>query len=259
MISLFRTLFLTLLVVISGSLRTALAQPVIGISASVSQNGTMRLSADYADAVRKAGGIPIVLPEVRSEEEADKLLGLVDGLVMTGGADIQPAYYGESVLSETVECVPVRDSSDFLLVRTALRRALPILGICRGAQVLNVALGGSLYQDLPTQCGVRHYQRQPDETPSHPILLERGSWLYGILQRDTLAVNSFHHQSVKRPGKGVRICARGLDGVVEAFEGERIIGVQFHPEKLMAGGDDTFLPLLQDFIRLAGQPKSIEP
>lgn len=227
--------------------------PVIGISAGWDR-GRVDVSDAYAISVRAAGGVPVVLPPVLSASEASEVLSHVDALVLTGGEDIAPARYGEEVLNATVEVNGARDTSDFLLATEALRRGLPILGICRGEQLMNVVLGGTLYQDLPGQLGVVHRQSEPDGVGTHMIYIEAGSRLRGLLGADSLMVNSFHHQAVKDPGAGVHVVARAADGVVEAWEYDgskraSILCVQFHPELLYArGGNTTFLPIFQDLV-----------
>lgn len=234
------------------------SRPVVGVSCCWDE-GRVSQSDAYLTAVRAAGGVPVVLPPVLSAEDAAAALASVDALILSGGEDIAPARYGEEVLNATVEVNGARDTSDFLLATEALRRGLPILGICRGEQLTNVVLGGSLYQDIPSQVGsaIRHRQSEPDGVPTHMIYIEAGSHLHGLLGADSLMVNSFHHQAVKDPGAGVHVVARAADGVVEAWEYDgskraSILCVQFHPELLYArGGNTTFLPIFQDLVHRA--------
>ena len=241
------------------------SSPVVGVSCCWDE-GRVSLSDAYLTAVRAAGGVPVVLPPVLSAEDAAAALASVDALILSGGEDIAPARYGEEVLNATVEVNGARDTSDFLLATEALRRGLPILGICRGEQLMNVVLGGTLFQDLPTQIGsgvngttaaIAHRQKADDGVPTHMIYIEAGSRLHGLLGADSLMVNSFHHQAVKDPGAGVHVVARAADGVVEAWEYDgskraSILCVQFHPELLYArGGDSTFLPIFQDLVHRA--------
>ena len=237
--------------------------PLIGISCGWDR-GRIDVSDAYAVAVRAAGGVPVVLPPVLSFHEAVEALSHVDALILTGGEDVDPARYGEGIWNETVEVNYRRDTSDFLLARAALDAGLPILGICRGEQLMNVVLGGTLYQDLPTQyttqktsvngtaSAIKHRQIEPDGVGTHMIYLEPDSRLREILGADSLMVNSFHHQAVKEPGAGVRVVARAADGVVEAWEYDGIVCVQFHPELLYArGGDTTVLSIFQDLVHRA--------
>ena len=298
-----------LLLLVLGGCRAG-REPVIGIS-SCWNGGRVSLDDAYPAAVRAAGGVPMILPPVHSAEEAAEALAGVDALILSGGEDVAPARYGEAVLNPTVEVNAPRDTSDFMLAAEALQREMPILGICRGSQLLNVLLGGSLYQDLPSQIGslprldlqgqggvspgqggvsqeqgwtlldgvsqdgslqgqigvspgqgaIRHFQTESDSVATHWIYIDPDSRLHALLSRDSVMVNSFHHQAVKNPGTGVRVVARSADGVVEAWEwlapqrkGKRqqrdgsILCVQFHPECLVDAGDPTFLPLFQDLI-----------
>lgn len=290
----FRSLSLMLfLSVMLAGCRSA-GKPVVGISSSWDDARVVSLNDSYVAAVRAAGGIPAVLPPVRSAAEAAEALALADALILSGGEDVDPARYGEAVLDSTVEVNAPRDTSDFLLAAEAMRRGMPVLGICRGSQLLNVFFGGSLYQDLPGQIGslpesdgrdslseptrggsrghaaIRHRQSESGSVGTHWIYIDPDSHLHCLLGRDSVMVNSFHHQAVKDPGTGVRVVARSADGVVEAWEwnGPQRAGsskrgslqhsgssrrssnicVQFHPEIFVKSGDTTFLPLFQDLI-----------
>ena len=188
----------------------------------------------------------MVLPTVRDAGAADDLLRNLDGIVFSGGEDVDPRWYGEDVWNETVEVDSLGDRSDSLLARASLAARKPVLAICRGEQLMNVILGGSLYQDLPSQreSPVRH-----SGGAMHPIGLEKGGFLAELYGPDSLTVNSFHHQAVKAAAPGVTIIARSADGVVEAFESDRIWAVQFHPEKMLQDGDGTWLPLFEAFVK----------
>ncbi len=228
---------------------------VVGISAGKSDGS---VSESYLDAVRAAGFSPVVIPYVRTAEEASEALSKVEAIVFTGGADIDPAYYGETIIPGAgVEIEAVRDTSDVLLAREALRRKLPILAICRGEQILNVVLGGSLYQDIPLQKGtaVDHSQNAPSTQPSHKIGIDGNSLLCRLFGPDSLYVNSTHHQAVKQPAPGVRITARTSDGIPEAYEAAEwhLTAVQFHPEKLIAGGDLKWAALFRQALLNHGE------
>ena len=223
-------------------------KPLIGISSSRSQSsGTIQLSPAYTDAIMKAGGTAVVLPVIYSREQADALLATLDGIVLSGGVDVAPSWYGEEPLNETVEVDIVRDYSDSLLARAALDSGKPILAICRGEQLLNVVMGGSLYQDIPSQVE-GHATHGGGAT--HKIQIDKDSFLYTIFGIESMEVNSYHHQAVKEPAPGIRITARSEDGLVEAFEADRIWAVQFHPEKSLAEGDETILPFFRAWIHL---------
>lgn len=218
---------------------------LIGITCSRSASGSAVLGAAYSEAISKAGGIPVIIPTIGTREEADAVLAELNGIVFSGGEDINPAWYGEDILNGTVETDPVRDRSDSLLARAALASGKPLLAICRGEQLLNVMLGGSLYQDIPAQIPetVGH-----GGGAIHKIGLEGGSVLARLFGPDSLEVNSFHHQAVKKPAPGVRITARSREGIVEAFETDQVLAVQFHPEKALQKGDNQWLALFEYFV-----------
>lgn len=219
---------------------------LIGISSGRSASGTVTLSKNYTEAVVRAGGAAVVLPTVRTREEADAVVRRMDGIIFSGGEDINPAWYGEDILNGTVEVNSARDRSDSLLARAALESGKRILGICRGEQLMNVILGGSLYQDLPTQVGekCRH-----GGGAFHKVGVAEGSFLAMAMGSDSLLVNSYHHQGVKAPAPGITVVARAGDGLVEGYESRRVWAVQFHPEKMLADGEESWLKLFRAFIR----------
>jgi putative glutamine amidotransferase len=194
-----------------------------------------RLREDYVRAVETAGGLPLVLAPGRPEDAAD-LLDHVSALVLTGGADIDPSLYGESRRPEVKAVFRERDQFEIALCREALRRDLPLLAICRGHQVLNVATGGTLIQDIPSQVGgaLNHDPDTERWQPAHDVRILPGTRLREILGRDRIAVNSIHHQSIKTPGRGLVVSASAVgDDVIEGIEapGRRfVLGVQWHPE-----------------------------
>ena len=223
--------------------------PVIGISCGRSASGASTLSSNYTEAVARAGGIPVIFPTVADSALAAILVKQVDGIVFSGGPDLDPSYYGETFWNETVEVDTLRDVSDLLLMRAALASKKPVMAICRGEQLMNVVLGGSLYQDLPTQYDtiVRH-----GGGTTHRIGVEKGSVLYELFGEDSLTVNSFHHQAVKQVAPGVKVTAHAADGIVEAYEyGNQVIAFQFHPEG-MARIDDAWLAPFRYFVKKAG-------
>ena len=218
--------------------------PLVGISCSQYDWQYNLLRVTYTGAIAKAGGIPVILPTVSSDEQAEQLLSKLDGIVFSGGEDVSPAWYGESVLNATVEVDTLRDVSDSLLVRAAVRSGKPILAICRGSQLLNVLLGGSLYQDIPSQL--------PDNIghggATHRIGLVSDGFLAKLFGPDSLTVNSFHHQAVKDQAPGIKIAAYAPDGIVEAWETPQVTAVQFHPEAMLAEGDTLWLKLFSSWV-----------
>ena len=229
-------------------------KPVIGISPSYSDAKVMA-NETYLTAVMRAGGVPMVLPVIKDAEMADALISCVDGLLMTGGEDVAPAYYGEDILNETVGINAPRDTTDMLLLAAARKRGLPVLGVCRGEQVANVFYGGSLWQDLPSQVGneITHRQKEPANVGTHWVYIEKGSHLHSLMKVDSIMVNTFHHQAVKRLADGFTVNARAADGVIEGYEKSGILCVQFHPEGFVSKGDDRFMPIFKDFIKKASK------
>ncbi|MCQ2158972.1 MAG: gamma-glutamyl-gamma-aminobutyrate hydrolase family protein [Bacteroidales bacterium] len=223
-------------------------KPVVGISPSMIQ-GRFGTTDGYTTAICKAGGIPVILPLVTNEKDAETVIARVDALLMTGGEDVNPALYGEEVLNSTVGVNRLRDTMDICLIRAAIKKHKPIMAICRGEQILNVALGGTLYQDIPTQIpGSQH--RQPDYIgePYHMVGLEPGSILRELFGCDSLMVNSAHHQAVKDIATGLHVTARSAEGIVEAYEGKGIIAMQFHPEALVYNGHNEYLCIFEHFL-----------
>ena len=226
--------------------------PVIGISGNF-RDGDCTLAQGYYMSVLEAGGTPVVIPPYDNEKSLVSLLDTLDGIVLSGGADIDPDYLRE----EPLDCVsvnPRRDAQELLLVHLAVARQIPVLGICRGIQTLAAALGGKLYQDIRSQhdrpC-IEHSQTIARGLPSHQVSLEKDSLLYGLFQKDTLAVNSFHHQAVKEAPAGFRVTAWGPDGIIEAMESvsfRPILGVQWHPECFLLENDRSMMPIFNWLI-----------
>ena len=185
----------------------------------------------FIDVFQELGHTVIILP-VDQPENAKNYLKIVDKIVLTGGADISPHLYGEEPDSKLETTDPIRDHFEFAAIEAALEAKKPILGICRGLQLLNVYFGGTLYQDLSqTKSQIKHRQSPtPQEIPTHHVIVEKNSTL-GFLP-ETYMVNSFHHQVVKDLGQGLRAIAHGTDGLVEAIENKekQILAVQWHPE-----------------------------
>lgn len=214
-----------------------MTRPVIGITIGYDQRraGVHLLRQDYLRSVEKAGGLPLALAPLEAGL-APELLERLHGLVLSGGSDVDPTLYGEPPHPKLGRVVRERDDFELALTREALRRELPILAICRGLQVLNVATGGTLIQDIPSQvsgAGNHDPERKRWET-AHEVRILAGTRLRAILGRDVVAVNSFHHQAVKIPGSGLVVAARSAeDRIVEAIEGPGrrfVLGVQWHPE-----------------------------
>jgi putative glutamine amidotransferase len=188
----------------------------------------------YVTRVEEAGGLPMVIPPLTDKTAIPTVLEHVDGVVIVGGEDLDPALYGEEPLESHDPIPEVRADFDLELGRALLESDHPVLGVCYGCQLLTVVSGGALWQDLPTQVGetVRHMGRWPD-LPLHPIEVRPGTRLRELLGADRLEVNSAHHQAPKRLGDGLVVSATAADGTIEAFEtpGERfLLGVEWHPD-----------------------------
>lgn len=248
-----------LVLMLLASLLQAFAQekPIIGISCNATGSAA---NFSYIDAVEKVGGIPVIIPRIDNEDDLLRIVKGIDGLLLIGGEDIAPALYGEEEIPENGEVVPWRDDYDIRLAHMAFNHNKAILGICRGIQAINVAFGGSLYQDLPIQyegLTESHRQKEPAAVGTHKIVIREGSSLAEILTEKEYMVNSFHHQAVKVPAKHFEIDAWSPEGVIESISytdgiHKTVRGVQFHPE-LMIGTSDALLPLFTDFIREAAR------
>jgi putative glutamine amidotransferase len=224
-------------------------KPLIGLVAeywaSPSKNARSRVQGQlvtYIDALQAAGGLPVLIPETLSNDDALQLYGLLDGLVLPGGGDVDPKVYGEDQHPATDSIDPERDRVELYLTRQALGDHKPFFGICRGVQVMNVALGGSLYQDLPSEypSALKHYFRAPDyerDHLGHAVQVEEESLLARCLGTPLVEVNSRHHQAARVVAPGLHVVARAPDGVIEALEMPAhpfALGVQWHPENLQA-------------------------
>ena len=232
-----------------------MTRPAIGITIGCDQRrtGLFALRKDYVRSVERAGGLPLVLAPGGPQEASD-LLSCLRGLLLTGGSDVDPILYGEGPHPKLGKVFRERDDFELALCRQALDRDLPLLAICRGHQVLNVATGGTLFQDIPSDVsgGQDHDPERDRWESAHDVDVTPGTRLREILGRDRVAVNSFHHQAVKQPGKGLVVSARSVaDGVVEGIEvpGRRFaLGVQWHPEAYWNRGAD-FHGLFEALVR----------
>jgi len=228
-------------------------KPVIGITTDVQQDGENILKNTYVQAVIRAGGLPMIVP-VGLEQDVEQLIEMFDGLLLSGGNDINPMLFNEEPHEYLGVVSPSRDSSELELARRMLKTGKPILGICRGLQVLNVAVGGTLYQDLNKQNDspiLQHIQKAPNTHCSHYVQLDKGSLLESIAGSERIQVNSYHHQSLKEVPSDFKVTGVASDGIVEAIEStdeQFVLGVQWHPEALSAAGDAVSLRIFERFI-----------
>ena len=222
--------------------------PLIGITADVASasaqvsnranDTTLFLPQRYLVAIERAGAIPVVLSSIPTKSAVRQLLSMLNGLVLSGGNfDIHPRYYGERPIKELGEIKSRRTDFELEITDQALKEDLPILGICGGAQAINVALGGSLYQDITAQLSdLGAYEHSSkNSNGGHSIQVEPGTRLFNIVKRSTLKVNTSHHQAVKHLGRGLIVNAVAKDGVIEGIESTEhgfVLGVQWHPEVL---------------------------
>lgn len=230
-------------------------RPLIGISTDVNPKRTA-VNTAYVQSVILSGGIPYMIPVTDNVEVLRQIVSQLDGIVLTGGEDIKPDYYGDTPDEKLEEVSPARDTFDLMVLKMATDRNIPILGICRGLQLMNVAFGGTLYQDLPTQhpSAINHRQKESGTIPTHPVSIIKGSKLAEITGQEMLQVNTFHHQAIRKLAPGFKVTAWAPDSVVEAIEAypvRQMLGVQFHPEIFTAAGDTTMRKLFKFLINKA--------
>ena len=238
--------------------------PLIGITTSVTVDKTPErayVNGTYIRAVQAAGGIPVLLTPHFTPEVHAALWSRLDGLVLTGGGDIEPSRFGEARHVTVDDVSPARDALELGLTLRAVKDEVPLFAICRGIQVLNVALGGTLVQDIPSEWpnALTHSQKAPRDQPTHTVKVMGESTRLGrILDAGEVEVNSMHHQAIKRLGDGLREVAWAPDGIIEGVEmpgDERfVVGVQWHPEELV--GRDQAARNLFDAIVDAARRRS---
>ena len=230
--------------------------PLIGITGNFS-DGNLSLAQGYYQSVIRAGGVPLIIPPYEDMDLLINTLDTLDGILLSGGGDINPLFLGEEPSQGLHSVNPYRDRQELMLVRLAANRQIPILGICRGIQIMNAALGGSLCQDIYTEADgtpLKHSQEMDRAFASHTINIAKDSLLYRIMRTEKLPVNSFHHQAVKAPAPGFRISATAPDGIIEAIEStehKSMLGVQWHPECFILNHDRCMMPLFGWLIKEA--------
>lgn len=242
-------------------------KPIIGISGTQLLSPTSEFEGTlvaytpqyYIDVVQDVGATPVMLP-VGTTEDAKNLVAVIDALILTGGHDVDPELYGEEPHRNLTVTFPKRDAFDLALYAAAIEKGIPVLGVCRGLQVINVYHGGSLYQDLPTQYDAElllHVQQAPFETAVHSISIESDSRLFDALGAHA-RVNTLHHQAIKQLGNDLRAVAHSQDGLVEAIESADpsidMIALQWHPE-ILATIDAANKSLFEDLVVRAQKVK----
>ncbi|HEY3133156.1 MAG TPA: gamma-glutamyl-gamma-aminobutyrate hydrolase family protein [Gemmatimonadaceae bacterium] len=230
----------------------------VAVTASIRPDGDtsrVRLTAAYVTALERAGLIPLIVPPLSSAQAAERVLDSVAGLVLTGGEDVDPARYGEKRHEKVRSVNASRDATEAALIEEARARGMPVLAICRGIQILNVALGGTLVQDIASQCetGIAHDDEGARNSRTHEIDIEPGSLIAKAVGAEHVSVNSFHHQSVKRVADGMRVTARSPDGIIEGIESTDedwwVMGVQWHPEEMTDSAEPWDRGLFKAFAK----------
>lgn len=229
-----------------------LMKPIIGVTLDWDK-GVYQVNETYIKAIIEAGGIPVCLPYVE-EEDGDQIIHAIDGLLLTGGGDIHPFFFGEEPKPKLGKVITNRDEREIQWTKLALQRNIPIFGICRGLQILNVALGGTIYQDIYAEYKgelLLHTQTCPRNEAFHFVALQEKSKLKQILKSEKIKVNSFHHQALKDVAKDLEVVGTASDGIIEAVEHKSYpfcIGVQWHPEAFAIEGMEQSKTLFQAFI-----------
>ena len=225
-------------------------KPVIGISGSliIDDSGSFAgykrsyVNNDYILSVIRNGGIPFIIPFNENEEVIKAQMEMIDGLLLSGGQDVAPKNYGEEPTPKLGDIFPERDDFEYALLKSALEAKKPVLGICRGSQIINTYFNGSLYQDL-SYIGkdvLKHNQVNSPSMVTHSVTIDKSSKLFDIFGEEKIRVNSFHHQAVKKVGEGLVMAAKAPDGIVEAIEKTDypfLVAVQWHPEMLQNSVD----------------------
>jgi putative glutamine amidotransferase len=243
--------------------------PIIGISGSLFtiDAGTLKgrervfVGQDYVQSVCLAGGVPVILPIVSDEALILQQVEMIDGLILSGGYDVHPCFFGEEPHTLLEACYPDRDAHEIQLVRLAYQLKKPILGICRGIQLINVAFGGTLFQDLSLYSSntLQHNQKARVDYAIHKVKLEEGTKLHQLFNQTCIYTNSMHHQSIQTVAPGFTINALAYDGIIEGIEkmdDSFILGVQWHPE-LMIEKDPQMLALFRTLILASSKNEAL--
>lgn len=219
--------------------------PFIGITSRELNGGETSVQSVNFKRIVKAGGVPIIVPNTYDQEMIEAYAHLLHGLLLTGGPDIDPLLFDEEPIRDLGQITPRRDFLELEITKLFYEKQKPILGICRGLQVLNVAQGGTLYQDIYAQYDgklLKHRQNAPSNYGTHFINIDKQSELYKIVEQEKIRVNSYHHQAIKDVGQEFYVSSRSSDGIIESIESNAhpfAIGVQWHPEHLEDAPSDT--------------------
>lgn len=232
-------------------------KPIIGLTSHYEHlinRKMIKVNNTFVNAVVDGGGVPIVIPIIKELRDIDRYLDLVDGLIFTGGEDVSSLFYGEEPIKEVDTICLARDKMELELFKKAYERSIPILGICRGLQLINIALGGTLYQDINVQLpnSLGHMCSHNINQGYHNINIAEDSLMFDIFNVEKLPVNSQHHQSIKKIGGNLKITSISSDGIVESIESindKFVLGVQFHPEAMIES-DNKFKKFFRYFIEI---------
>ncbi|MBE6895998.1 MAG: gamma-glutamyl-gamma-aminobutyrate hydrolase family protein [Ruminococcaceae bacterium] len=227
-------------------------KPIIGILAEIDDEKTVKIQDTYVKTVECLGGIPIVIPYTDNESTLTKFTDICDGFIFTGGADVDPKHYGEEKKETCGVIQQYRDDLELRIFNVIIKKQKPIIAICRGIQIVNVALGGTLYQDIPTEkpSDIFHQQKEPKFAMSHDVEILKGTPLHSLIGAERMQANSFHHQAIKTLGKDLEIMATADDGIIEAvyLKSDRYLrAYQWHPERIWAE-DELNRRIFEDFI-----------
>lgn len=230
-------------------------RPLIGITSSVEIDGaSFTISQDNVQAIKQAGGLPIILPNLTEEDEINEYVQTVDGLYLTGGYDVNPMEFGEEPHQYLGTVTPKRDIFEIEMIHKMLELKKPILGVCRGCQILNIAVGGDMYQDIYGQIDeelLQHAQKAPTAHGSHFVNVLKGSLLHQLTGLEKLSVNSRHHQANRKVIDTFQVSGKANDGIIEAIESTEqpfVLGLQWHPENMAMKNDEPSLKIYQGFI-----------
>ncbi|MBN6206435.1 gamma-glutamyl-gamma-aminobutyrate hydrolase family protein [Ralstonia pickettii] len=230
-------------------------KPIIGVTPTIEMNEKFyKVSKNNLLAIEKAGGIPAVLSFLSQSDDIDQVTEQLDGLYLTGGDDIDPIYFNEEPHRKLGAFHPGRDAFEIAITQKMLEKNKPVLGVCKGAQMLNIAAGGDMYQDIYSQINeplLQHFQQAPNYTATHHVEFSEGSLIHQLIGKRKIRVNSFHHQANRRAGKGFIVSGKTSDGIVEVIESKNYrfaLGVQWHPEMLAAADDLPSKKIYDGFI-----------
>ncbi|MGE7092989.1 gamma-glutamyl-gamma-aminobutyrate hydrolase family protein [Lysinibacillus sp. NPDC048646] len=230
-------------------------KPVIGITAFAEDDLSSRLNVAYCKSIIEAGGIPLIIP-LEVDKDVAQILSLTDGLLLSGGYDVHPFHFGAEPSTGLGQIQPERDTLELALINAALIRQMPIFGICRGIQMLNIALGGTLYQDMESEYHssklLKHMQQAARGVATHNVNIVSDNLLKTIVEEDRIAVNSMHHQAINVLAEKLNVVAKSSDGIVEAVVHDTLpfcLAVQWHPEEQAIVGDETAKKLFTAFIK----------